>query len=85
VAELLAVSVITLLPVVGFGLNDAVTPPGRPDAARVTLPANPPEPLTVMVLVPDAPWARVRLLGLAESAKPGGTGAGGWYSHKSLR
>jgi hypothetical protein len=40
-AELLAVSVIVLLPVVGLGANDAVTPLGKPDAERVTLPVNP--------------------------------------------
>jgi len=40
-AELLAISVSTLDPVVGFGEKDAVTPLGRPDAERVTLPANP--------------------------------------------
>jgi len=41
VAELLAAKVSVLLPVVGFGEKDAVTPLGRPDAERVTLPANP--------------------------------------------
>jgi len=42
-AELLAVSVSVLLypAVVGFGENDAVTPLGKPDAKRVTLPVNP--------------------------------------------
>jgi hypothetical protein len=41
-AELLAVRVSTLLPVaVGFGEKVAVTPLGRPAAARLTLPANP--------------------------------------------
>jgi hypothetical protein len=35
-AELLAVNVITLVPVVTFGLMDAVTPLGRFEAARVT-------------------------------------------------
>ena len=41
-AELLAVSVKVLLPVVGFGLKDAVTPLGRPDVtAKLTLPLNP--------------------------------------------
>ena len=40
--ELLAVSVRVLPPVeMGFGAKDAVTPLGRPDAERVTLPANP--------------------------------------------
>ena len=41
-AELLACTVNVLIPVaVGFGEKDAVTPLGRPDAERVTLPANP--------------------------------------------
>jgi hypothetical protein len=40
-AVLLAVSVSTLFPVVGFGLKDAVTPLGRPETARVALPLNP--------------------------------------------
>jgi hypothetical protein len=40
-AALLAVSVRVLEPLVGFGENDAVTPLGRPDAARLTLPVNP--------------------------------------------
>jgi hypothetical protein len=48
VAELLAVSVSTLDAVVGFVENDAVTPIGRPEAARVTLPLNPPAPVTVI-------------------------------------
>ena len=54
-AELLAESVRVLLPVVGLGENDAVTPLGNPEAARFTLPANPYalEKLTVDVL--DAP------------------------------
>ena len=40
-AELLAVSVSVLLPVVGFGVKDAVTPAGSPDTERLTLPVNP--------------------------------------------
>ena len=36
-----AVRVITLLPTVGFGAKDAVTPLGRPTADRVTLPVKP--------------------------------------------
>ena len=51
VAELLAVRVSTLDPVVGFVPNDAVTPLGKPDAARVTLPLNPFAPVTVIVSV----------------------------------
>ena len=41
VVELSTVSVIMLLPVAGFGEKDAVTPLGRPEAERFTLPANP--------------------------------------------
>jgi len=40
-AELLAVNVSKLLPVVGFGFQRAVTPLGSPETARVTLPVNP--------------------------------------------
>lgn len=48
-AELDAVSVSTLEPVVGFVPKTAVTPLGRPLAARVTLPVNPFAPVIVMV------------------------------------
>jgi hypothetical protein len=51
VAVLLAVSVNTLLPVVGLVPNAAVTPLGNPDAASVTLPLNPPAGVTVTVSV----------------------------------
>ena len=54
-AELLAVSVSTLLPVVGFGTNDAVTPLGKPVADSVTSPVNPFRSFTVTVLVPLLP------------------------------
>jgi hypothetical protein len=55
VAELLAVNVSTLLPVVGLMENAALTPLGRRDAARVTLPVNPFWPVTARVDLPDAP------------------------------
>lgn len=55
VAVLLAVRVSTLLPVVGFVPNEAVTPLGKPDAARVTLPVKPPTSVTLIVLVPLLP------------------------------
>jgi hypothetical protein len=71
VAVLLAVSVSTLVPVVGFVPNAAVTPLGRPDAARVTLPVNPPTSVTVMVLVPLLPCVIVRLLGESDKVKLG--------------
>jgi len=41
IAVLLAVRVMMLVPVVGFGEKDAVTPLGNPDALNVTLPAKP--------------------------------------------
>jgi hypothetical protein len=41
VAVLLVVSVSVLVPFVGFGLNDAVTPLGKPDTAKLTLPLKP--------------------------------------------
>ena len=71
VAVLLAVSVSTLVPVVGFVPNAAVTPLGRPDAARVTLPVNPPTSVTVIVLVPLPPCVMVRLLGETDNVKVG--------------
>jgi len=72
VAVALAVSVSTLVPDVGFVPNTAVTPLGRPDAARLTLPVNPFWSVTVMVLVPPTPpWVMVRLLGESESVKLG--------------
>ena len=71
VAVLLAVSVSTLVPVVGFVPNAAVTPLGRPEALRVTLPVNPPTSLTVMVLVPLPPCVIVRLLGESDKVKLG--------------
>jgi len=55
VAEALAAKVSTLDPVVGFVANVAVTPLGNPDAARVTLPVNPPASTTLIVSVPLLP------------------------------
>ena len=66
VAELLAVNVSMLVLVVLLGLNDAITPLGRPEADRLTLPVKPFCRLTVMVLVPLVPWAIVTLEGDAE-------------------
>jgi hypothetical protein len=51
VAEAPAVNVTTLEPVAGLVANTAVTPLGRPEAARVTLPVNPFAGVTVMVSV----------------------------------
>ena len=68
VAALLDVSVSVLELVVFVGLNDAVTPPGRPEAERLTLPLNPFSGLTVIVVVPFAPCTTFMLLADAESA-----------------
>src|SRR5581483_2477743 len=70
-----AVSVRTLVDVVLEGLNAAVTPEGSPEAERLTLPLKPLMGLTVIVLVPLAPWLNVRVPGEAESEKSG-TGGG---------
>jgi hypothetical protein len=75
VAEPLAVSVKTLVPVVLVGLNDAVTPVGRVEVTvKATLPAKPFVGLTVIVLVPPGvtPCAMLKVLGAAESVKFGG-------------
>lgn len=56
VAELVAVSVSTLAPVVGLVPHDAVTPLGSVlVTARVTLPVNPPASVTEIVAEPVAP------------------------------
>jgi hypothetical protein len=67
VAVPLAVSVNVLVVVAGFGLNDAVTPLGRPDVDKLTLPLNPLCEVTVIALVPLAPCTMLRPLGDAES------------------
>ena len=55
VAVVLAVKVRTLEVVEDAGLNEAVTPLGRPDAVNDTVPVNPPMSVTEMVLVPLVP------------------------------
>jgi len=67
VAVLLAVSVSVLVLVVLAGLKLAVTPAGKPEADRLTLPVNPLVGVTVMVLVPLPPCVTVTLAGEAES------------------
>jgi hypothetical protein len=76
VAVLLAVKVSVLVAVAGFGLNEAVTPLGRPDTDKLTLPLKPFWGVTVIVLVPLVPKMRVWLLGDAERAKFGEGGPG---------
>jgi hypothetical protein len=71
VAVPLAVSVKVLLPVVLAGLKLAVTPEGKPEADRLTLPLKPFTGLTVMVLVPLPPWVTETLVGEADRLKSG--------------
>jgi hypothetical protein len=70
-AVALAVNVNVLAVVAGFALKDAVTPLGRPDADKLTLPLKPFCGVTVIVLVPAVPCVIVKLLGDAERAKCG--------------
>jgi len=76
VAVLLAVKVSVLVLAVLLGLNDAVTPAGRPEADKLTLLLKPFCGVTAMVLAPLAPCAIVTLLGEEESEKFGAGGAG---------
>src|ERR1035441_2073718 len=69
VAVALAVNVSTLVEVAGLVPNAAVTPLGKPLAARVTEPLNGLTSVTVMVSVPLALWAIDRLADEALSEK----------------
>jgi hypothetical protein len=73
VAVLLAVNVNVLLLgvlllAVLLGLNEAVTPLGRPDADKLTLLLKPFCGVTVIVLAPLPPCVIVKRFGEAESA-----------------
>jgi len=70
VAVLLAASVSTLELVEDAGLNEAVTPLGRPDSVNATLPVNPPMSVTAMVSVPLAPCVTVSEDADGASVKP---------------
>lgn len=72
VAVVLALSVKVLVPVVLVGLNAAVTPLGRLEADKVTLPLKPLSGFMVMALEPLPPCVTVKLFGDAESVKFGG-------------
>ena len=77
VAVELALKVTALVEVVGLVPKLAVTPEGRPEADKVTLPVNPPEGVTVIVLLPLEPCVTVKLVGEAESEKLGDADAAG--------
>jgi hypothetical protein len=66
VAEPVAVSVNVLV-VALVEVKAAVTPLGRPEAAKLTLPVKPPVGFTVIVLVLLPPWATFKVLGAADS------------------
>jgi len=68
-AVLLAVNVNVLALVVLVGLNEAVTPLGKPDADKLTAPLKPFCGVTVIVLVPLVPCTMLKLFGDAERAK----------------
>jgi hypothetical protein len=71
IAVALALKVTVLVEVVGLVPNAAVTPTGRPDVDRVTLPVNPPDGVTVIVLRALEPCVTLTLAGVAESEKFG--------------
>ena len=72
-----AVKVTELVDVVGLVPKVALTPAGKAEVDKVTLPVNPPEGVTVIVLLPLVPWVTVRLAGDADSVKFGEDGGGG--------
>jgi len=63
VAVAVALSVSVLVLVVDAGLNDPVTPVGKPETVSATLPVNPFCGTTVIVLVPEPPCNTLRLAG----------------------
>jgi hypothetical protein len=77
VAVELAVNVTELVEVVGLVPKLAVTPEGNPEAERVTLPVNPPESVTVMVLLALLPCVTLTLLGDADRLKLAADAGGG--------
>jgi hypothetical protein len=66
VAVALAVRVNVLVLVVLLGLKEAVTPLGKPEADKLTLPVKPFCGVTVIVPVPMSPCATLTLAGDAE-------------------
>ena len=60
-----------LVVVAGFAPKTALTPLGKPDALKTTLPLNPFCGLIVIVVEPAEPWRKFKLAGDAESVKLG--------------
>jgi hypothetical protein len=69
--EPVVVTVIVDVPVVGFGLNDADAPAGRPLAPSETEPVKPAAGATDTVYVVEVPAVTVLLAGVAVSEKSG--------------
>jgi hypothetical protein len=73
VADTVDVSVSTELPVAGLGLNDAVTPLGKPVAVRFTAPVKSPRGVMVTVFVPGVLGEICIVPDEATRLKPGGS------------
>lgn len=71
VAVPLAANVTMLVPVAGLVPNVAETPLGKPEAARVTLPVNPPTSVTARVSVALEPGATETEVAEGARVKPG--------------
>ena len=67
----LADRVSRLVVLAGFVPNRALTPLGKPDAVKFTLPLKPFTGLIVIVVKPDAPWRKVKVPGAVDSVNPG--------------
>jgi hypothetical protein len=70
-AELLAMRVSELVPVVLEGLMEALTPEGRPKAARLTMASKPFCGVIAIVLVTEPPGATLTFAGVAERTNAG--------------
>ena len=71
VAVPVADRVKTLVVDAGFVPKLALTPLGRPETLKLTLPLNPFRGWIMMVVELAAPWRKARLAGDAESVKVG--------------
>ena len=71
-AMTLVVKVIVVVAFAGFGVNDTLTPDGRPVAEKLTGPVKPPDGVTVTADCPEAPRSILRLVGEALRAKSAG-------------
>jgi hypothetical protein len=78
VAESLAVRVSELELVEDVGLNEAVTPLGNPETAKVTLSVKPSTSVTVMVSVAVLPWMTERVEAEGANVKVGVVLIGVW-------